>query len=88
MNITHFHQPRGYLEDFLDKFWLNRLVGEVKMRFSSPILRTVPILAVLFVKKHPTSVRNVSMLHGNSQITQMYPILVPDVIKMQEITRI
>ena len=84
MNITHFHQPRGYLEDFLDKFWLNRLAGEVKMGLFSPIWKTFPILANLFVQKHPISVRNVFTLHGNSQITQMYPILVSEVIKMQE----
>ena len=76
------------MDDFLDKFWLNRLAGEVKMRLFSPTLKTVSVLAVLFVQKHLTSVRNVSMLHGNSQITQMCPILVPEVIKMQEITRI
>ena len=58
------------------------------MGLFSPIWKTVPILADLFVQKHPISVRNVFMLHGNSQITQMYPILVSEVIKMQEITRI
>ena len=75
-NTTKPHQPRGYLEDFLDKFWLNRLADGVKMGLFSPIWKTVPIWADLFVQKHPISVRNVNVLHGNSQITQMYPILV------------
>ena len=84
MNTIHFHQARGHVEDFLDKFLLYRIASEVKIGLFSPIWQTVPILAGLFVPKHPISVRYVFILHGNSQIIQMYPILIFEVIKIQE----
>ena len=70
VNTTHFHQPRGYLEDFLDKSLLNRLAGEVKMGLFSPIWQTGPILAGLFVPKHPISVKNVLILHRKQSNNQ------------------
>ena len=63
MNTIHFHQPRGYVEDFLDKFLLYRIASEVKIGLFSPIWQTVLILAKLFVPKHPISARNVFILH-------------------------
>ena len=60
MNAIHFQQPRGYVEDFLDKFLLHRIASEDKIGLFSPISQTIPILAGLIVPKHPISVKNVS----------------------------
>ena len=61
-----------------------RIASEVKIGLFSPIWQTVLILASLFVPKYPTSARNVFILHGNCQMTQMYRILISEVIIMQE----
>ena len=72
IDFIHFHQQRGYLEDFINKFSLYRIASEVKLRLFSPFWQVAPTLAYLFVPKPPISIRYVSKLHANRQI---YPHL-------------
>ena len=68
IDFIHFHQQRGYLGDFMNKFLLYRIGIEVKIRLFSPIWQVASILAYVFVPKSPISGRKVSKSQRNSQI--------------------
>ena len=68
IDFIHFHQRRGYLGDFMNKFLLYRIGIEVKIRLFSPVWQDASILAYVFVPKSPISGRKVSKSQRNSQI--------------------
>ena len=59
-NIFHFHQQRGYSEDFMNKSSLYRTDSEVKLRLFSPFWQVDPTFAYSFVPRPPISVKYVS----------------------------
>ena len=68
MNILHFRQRRGYLEDFMNKVSLYRIASEVKLMLFSPFWQVAPTLAYSFVPNPPISIRYGSKHHENRQI--------------------
>ena len=83
MNTVHFRQPRRHLENFMEKSLLCMRADKLKpltFQLSSKLLQ---FKLVSFYTKSPNKCQKCNYIH-NSQVTQMHPICIAEVIKMHE----